>query len=72
MMGLVLWHSSYVVLCCAVLCCCCAVCVASQAVICVANRLTDQVLETDTMRSLETAGGRAVLEAITKFELDDT
>ena len=42
---------------------------ASAAVICVANRHTDEVLDTETMRELETAGGRAVLEAITQIDL---
>ncbi len=47
----------------------CALVPSLQAVICVANRHTDEVLSTKTMRALETAGGRAVLEAIAKFEL---
>jgi len=40
------------------------------AVICVASRSTGDVLETSVMRDLESEGGRAVLEAITNFDID--
>ena len=42
---------------------------AAAAVICVANRHTDEVIETEVMRRLESEGGRAVLRAITRLAL---
>jgi len=43
---------------------------AAAAVICVANRHTNEIVDTDRMRELETEGGRAVMSAIAAIDLN--